>query len=354
MRKGYIATNIANLAIEASHMYLESMIHAVNSDSKCKWNMLITKKRILPPFICPWNHFAYLSNVEPGMICYIERDYDKHIHKRMRIGRYIKKYTTYKDDDIVRMLSNKAQIMQERFKTHLVTSVDDCLAVYNECNDRESTKSCMTSPYFDSNIHPMSVLFEHNDIGVYYVTDTSNDNTIVARALVDHKRKIFPMVYGRWELIANLLDKDGYIHGSLECLELKIHMYNDRVVMPYIDGMRILDRSEHLAQCYNIDGDKIILDDDGYHAADDTDGLSKLIQCCECDCIDHEDNMQYFCDENYCESCYEEKIVNAIYDIYGSTEETHKNYTIYDCDLDLYFIDSDVRDEYIAHMRESA
>lgn len=346
--------NLINLAITAAHFTYEAYLHALASnqslpdyisvDNRVQFGNLTTEqpksRPALPPsFPTLPEHFAFSSRVKAGQIAFIPQGkHTRHAHQTMKFGKYLKKYFKELSDDDIRILSNEAQSLQEHSSTfELLTESIDCLNAYRLCDEYSNLSSCMTHSYsrYSSAEHPMSTLFNHPDIGVFMVYKNNNP---VARALVDHRRKIFPMVYGRWELIESILRQQGYRHRSLSGLTLDVEWHDEyeSIMLPYIDGYRTLDRSHHNAQCFDFNSDNmtITLTDDGEYSADDTDGVKSIDDSnrfyCEC-CESYqriEDSHSTVHGESVCDSCAHHHYTSAI-DVYGDTVLVPDH----DCDL---------------------
>lgn len=209
---------------------------------------------------------AHVSTNDPHLIAYYPTE--RHIlsdkAQQIKPGRFLRRYFPEKSDDWVREKSAIMAPSELRFYTFW----DDMFDVYRELADSGVVRSCMSEDSWGGVVHPLMV-YDTSDVelAVLYVQGKP-----VARALYNVNNKHYPMIYGQWEKMKVALDNAGFVHGSLCGAKINKIAFNqpgktradlgyemgrvdpthaDKILMPYIDYKRALDRSE--TRCTSVD-----------------------------------------------------------------------------------------------------
>ena len=223
----------------------------------------------LPPVDFPtaFNTGVHISTQEPHLLAYFptQAHWERRVPQKIKAGRYLMKYFDYLSDDEIRKLS--AKITGSDAELRVFTGWEDMLKVYLEMDRSGVVSSCMSKDHWGA-WHPLMV-YDESDVAlvVLYVAGEPK-----GRALFNVNTKEYPIIYGQWERMHTHLNNSGYIHGSLD--GAKINKLDpdyttsrgsiiehgvlselgcscgggwDKLIMPYIDGHRELDRSVYNA-----------------------------------------------------------------------------------------------------------
>ncbi len=200
--------------------------------------------------------------------------------------------------------------------------------------------SCMsrpTSEYGTNGTHPVSVYGYDNDIAVAYIR---RGERIIARTVVNTRRKQWVEIYGHDSALKSLLKTSGYTQNNyaLEGCKLSLVKLDDGgFVLPYLDGTvdTVCMKSDHL-----------IINDDGAYEATTTCGSSNVMIICE-ECQQHvgEDDAYHIDDTsgNVCYDCLSSKYIRINDDYFhrdecSCTEDTEE-YFVTDDPGDIIEID---------------
>lgn len=262
--------------------------------------------------------FSHLSLKYPGQIAFTlseEHGYNDR-QTTMRPGKYLQKYfpdmlTIAERDKFIANVTTKTTLP----KVTIARTAADIRTVYNSIPS-DGLTSCMqrkTSQTYDWQgsldrgsmpCHPTEV-YGNSDLGVAYLGPIGD---IIARCVVWPDKKLFSRTYGLHghdnELSA-VLESLGYCKGSMSGALINLIRDNDdRIVMPYIDG---IDNASVIGNRVRLgSGDLGTEATDGYATiAEDT------VTCPECghetdqDELDDHGGYCRSCDENYtnCSSC---------------------------------------------------
>lgn len=237
------------------------------------------------------DHFAHLSTEGKAMVAYTA-DADKGVadlQTRVKAGKYLQQfYGHVLDAPTIARLATEFAEMFESNELQFAEDADEIEHVYVN-----GPRSCMSydPDSYSGPEHPTRV-YASGDLAVAYI---ERDGEITARAVVWPSEKIHARIYGDEVRLGNLLEKAGYIEGTLRGAKLRRIPYKGRFVVPYVDCCH---RAED-------DGTHLIIGrgDIGLRR---TCGLSDmLMRCCHCDDGMREDNS-YYCDddgEHYCGDC---------------------------------------------------
>lgn len=242
----------------------------------------------------------------------------------MRPGKYLKRFFPHFSDDEVREISS--EISMESYTLGFYQSFDDMYKYYRELHTNDIVTSCMSErkSYFNGP-HPLRV-YDHSDVELAVMFNARGEAR--ARALYNKKTREYPMIYGAWEIMKQLLDaKTDLEHGSLEGAEIKLISEGCRIVMPYIDGKRELDRSHNNATRVDVYSDHCVISDGGTYGAGETNGYIDDDSYRTCDCCGtsvHEDDTFYVQDELVCESCYDSK-TTEVHQSRGDSERVYNS-----------------------------
>ena len=248
-------------------------------------------------FPTKWGTGVHVSTLDSKLLAYYPTD--RHIlddkPQQIKPGRYIKKYFSddYTDDQ-VRLLS---ALITGEYVLRYYSKAADMISVYRKLETTGIVDSCMSH---GSNhwcelggTHPLEV-YDNSDVelAVMYIGD--NTEQPYARALYNKKNKQYPMIYGQWEKMKVLLDREGFEHGVLDGAVINRIDVSNGVLMPYIDDKRELDRSSVRATSVDIYSGHCIISEYGEYEANrytqgfiDVDGNENTFIC---DC----------CGERYC------------------------------------------------------
>jgi len=142
---------------------------------------------------------------------------------------------------------------------------------------------------------------DSEDVAVAYLT---RDGRITARALINIPEKQYSRVYGD-NILASMLNDQGYSSGDLSGCELPKIEYQDTYVMPYIDGDRSIEEY-----------DKYFVVGGNDYCADSINGILdiNLINCCCCDERFDPDDGETIDEQYICRSCVENETVWSLYE----------------------------------------
>lgn len=285
---------------------------------------------------CPWygicgndghtlyHHFAHLSVDTPGMVAYTpdaEHGYaDRQV--RMKPGKYLTRF--YGD------VLTTAQIAEYVARCHVA-------AVYHVTRDTDEIEtlylggpsSCMSHGIGDycTEEHPTRAYGDSPDLALAYYGDL---NSASQRAVIWPDQKTYTRIYGTGPLKV-LLEKDGYRQSAPYGARLHLTWHNRssrEPLCPYID---------HICRA-SIDGQYLILDDDGPYAVQSTDGYASY--CSSLD-EDEDDDTYRNCDhcgerynpedegtEEYCQSCEDGRTsCDDCGDVYFTTRPRAEDFT---------------------------
>lgn len=226
----------------------------------------------------------------------------------MKPGRYLRK--TLVDDDgnclypdtKIEEWANAWIVEYGKRQIHYLTKADDIVDAYV----KSRINSCMShdiDSYASRPHHPVEVYGTADDgvevdtqLAVIYESDDDiAPENIIARCIVYPKEKIRTAMYGDYQKIMMLLEKDGYTTGSFEGARLrKIENDSGQIVCPYFDfGCGVAeDKVNLVVRAYGSGGES-------------QNGLLHGSQCCECgDSIDPDDTWSDDDENEYCENCY--------------------------------------------------
>ena len=176
-------------------------------------------------------HAVHESTDDPTMVAYTpSHEYGKRDRQvRVKVGKYLQKY--YADvltASEIRDMANTAK----PFGLQWATTQDEMRHVYEN-----GPGSCMSGKCWDhlKGHHPVDVYV--GEFKLAYIARAAG--FIVARCLVHEPSKRYVRTYGdEADTLAALLDQAGYSRDSdWEGARVKrIHLRDDRYVMPYVDG----------------------------------------------------------------------------------------------------------------------
>jgi hypothetical protein len=238
------------------------------------------------------DHFAHLSNANPGLIAFTDTDAkgEADIQTPMKPGRYLAKFYPTLAAHEVRDIQEK---MPRTAKLYFAVTADEIERVYTT-----GPGSCMSHPadHFDSPCHPVRV-YGNSDLQLAYIKNSAGRP--IARALVWPAKKRYARIYGHEELLRQQLVLESYERDSLSGARIRrINMDSEEgtVVMPYIDDDHTFDV---------VDDGWLVLG--GPYNADSTDGTGTTQEptyCCHCDQrISRDDDICTVGDETWCEGC---------------------------------------------------
>jgi hypothetical protein len=294
----------------------------------------------------PESHCAFLSNHHTGYIAYYptQRSLERRVHERMRIGKYIRKYWPELNDAEIQNLTSINLIAQDQFRLYIATELEECQKLVQESH-ADGVSTCMTheAEYYSLEYNPLDVLLGDDSFGYAVVRDSKKDGAIVARAIVNVEKKTYPMVYGRWEVIHELLEKEGFTHDSFDGSVLCVEFHGRDIILPYIDAKRSLDRSHHRAQRFDFDEETmtVTLCQNGAYIAEGTSGRHRVYThlCVCCGERLRESEVSFY--DRYrdpvgecCESEYSE-----VLDAYGDTVYAYRGGSIIEAEDGSLFLD---------------
>lgn len=272
---------------------------------------------------------VHLSTLDDKLLAFYptKRNIIDDIPQRIKPGRYLKKYFPTMTDDEVRIMTAKVLAGTE---LQLFDTGEDIIRLYMELHHSGVVASCMSKTKWK--IHPLMV-YDNSDVGLAVMFQGGEPK---ARALFNKNNKQYPMIYGQWEKMKVLLDKNGFEHGDLDGAKIKrIPIGNGNgIVMPYIDGHRKLDRSENNSTKVDVFEDHCVISKHGAYAAneyeraaidvtgsraiydndpgsDEDDEDDSYCDCEHCGDNVHEDSTYWisYGDIRVCESCYENEVI---------------------------------------------
>lgn len=264
-------------------------------------------------FPVQYGHGVHISTQDPSMLAYYSSNREILRDKAVKIrpGRYLKKYFPKMSDDEIRETS--ALIGAYTLTFH--SSFEEMYEVYREMHDNGVVESCMSKDIFSMKLHPLRV-YDESDVELAVLRDGSGNP--VGRALYNSRTREYPMIYGQWEKMHAALKAAGFTHGSLDGAEVNRIDYDSvSLVMPYIDGHRPLDRSEYNATRINVHSGKCVIDSDGEHRCDTTNGKLVVVETKSCECCGDdtpEDEMYEvgYSENSYvCNYCYENNFIEV-------------------------------------------
>jgi hypothetical protein len=259
---------------------------------------------------------VHLSTLDDKLLAYYPstRHILDDIPQRIKPGRYLKKYFPDMSDDIIRVESAKI-IAGSGLKTF--SSSEDMKRIYMELKNAGTVESCMSKDRWTQ--HPLDAYHESDvELAVMYEFGEPK-----ARALYNKHNKHFPMIYGHWEKMKNLLEQNGFKHDTLCGAKInKIVIGGGKVLMPYIDGKRPLNRTENKSTNVDVYDDHCVIDahgnynanryDEGYIYVDGA-RESDMHECEHCG-DDYEDGEGYHIewdDISVCEYCWDNHTVDV-------------------------------------------
>lgn len=249
----------------------------------------------------------------------------------MRPGKYLTKYYPWLSADEVRVMSAKMSLGDLRF----FKDWKDMYDMYYALDESGIVGSCMSKHV--SRWAPVNPLMVYDNSDVELAVLFINDKP-VARALYNKQNKHYPMIYGQWEKMQVVLERNGFKHGSLDGArinrlrrypekgkELETYEGTDDLLIAYIDHKRALDRSEVCSSQVNDMGDHLVIEYGGQYNANDYEYVRLRLDgsddnhedddsyfSCEC-CGDrtHEDDGHYIeCGGiTVCDSCWDSEVV---------------------------------------------
>ena len=253
----------------------------------------------------PFNqeHFVHVSKRDPSKIAFTQ-DADKgerDIQTIMRVGSYLKQYTDLSDTSIRDMALMHANKYAKK-TMHIAETADDIERVFtngpNSCMSKDASR-------FASSCHPVRV-YGDSDIALAYLKD--DDDNITARSLIYKSAMIHNRIYGDYERLKSCLIDAGYNdHGSFNGAYIRkiICDDNNRLVLPYLDGVQALTRSHSRGD------DWLKISDQGDIYATNTDGLESGAECEQCgDSVNQDDVSPVYVNRrhtrDWCSSCRDE------------------------------------------------
>jgi hypothetical protein len=285
---------------------------------------------------------VHISTNNPELLAYyptlehIKRDRPQQI----KPGRYLKKYFPEMSDDDIRIQASRVKPMRLEF----FSNWEDMFEVYRELDRNDVVESCMSKDNWGSK-HPLMV-YHNSDVELAVLYD---GDMPVARALYNKNTREYPMVYGQWERMKNALDNAGFVHGSLNGARInRIDRHgrgmenngSDELLMPYIDGHRPLDRSEHNPTNVDVFDNWVTINEHGEFKANEWRTMTLAISNTRCECCG--DGM---CSEEgvwieqeeitVCESCYNYNCVTVYgerrgHEFVATQEYAERNYVYID------------------------
>lgn len=273
---------------------------------------------------------AHVSTENPELIAFYPTL--RHIKtlraQQIKPGRYLKRYFPHMSDDRIRMLSAKMAPGELRF----FSDWSDMYEQYYALNESGIVSSCMSKHESTwEPVHPLMVYHNSDvELAVLYV-----EGKPVARALYNKVTKQYPMIYGQWEKMQVVLEKNGFKHGALDGAkinrlkrypedgeELVTYEGKEPLLIPYIDHKRPLDRSEVCSTHVNDMGDHLVIEYGGAYNANDYDNVTLHLDGSDdndsgesfiCECCGgrfNEDSANYVSVEEItvCDSCWESEV----------------------------------------------
>jgi hypothetical protein len=266
---------------------------------------------------------VHLSTLDDKLLAYYpsNRHILDDIPQRIKPGRYLKKYFPDMSDDDIRTHSAKI-IAGSGLK--FFSSSEDMFRIYRELLNNGVVESCMSKDRWDR--HPLDAYHESDvELAVMYEFGEPK-----ARALYNKQNKHFPMIYGHWEKMKILLEQAGFKHATMCGAKInKIVIGHNRILMPYIDSKRPLNRSENKSTYVDVFDDYCIISDDGAYNANQydngyihVDGVGDREDMRECDHCgdDYPDGDGFYVDFDnitICEHCWDNETVELY--VHGST-----------------------------------
>lgn len=239
------------------------------------------------------HRFAHLSLKTPGKIAFTENDrkgFDD-IQTAVTPGRYLQRFHS----DL-----NIHQHCIERFCAAVgVHSSAPALAISDDPDVieqiyRNGPSSCMDGTH-DFKIWPTRVYGKPGDLAVAYLGNPVE--RVTARAVVWPDRKTYSRVYGN-DKLRIVLERNGYTQGyPLGARVTAIHN-NNRLVMPYVDGI------EHGS--LTSDRSFIVLDDEGNLDTQSQYGYANIVEYRNCSRCNSAFAVEDDNDQDLCASCYDD------------------------------------------------
>lgn len=238
------------------------------------------------------DHYAHISLTNPDMLAFTETEAkgERDIQTQIKPGRYLARFYPELAPHQVRDLTATIERIAE---LKFAVTAEEIEAVYIT-----GPGSCMSHDAgdFDGHCHPVNV-YGNSDLQLAYI---ENGDEPTARALVWPERKRHGRIYGDEALLAQQLERAGYVKGSLYGARIRrIVNKNDdtTLIMPYIDGCGTFD----------------ILDDEwltigGDHCATATCGIAYLENTATCERCDErvpEGRLADVDGESWCCNCRE-------------------------------------------------
>lgn len=230
-------------------------------------------------------------------------------------GRYLKRYWPYMSDTDVRLYSNM-MFVTYGFSLVIYDKAEDMIRIYMELKNKGIVESCMAKNHWSR--HPLEA-YDQSDVGLAVLYNKYNEPR--ARALINKVTKEYPMIYGEWEKMQQVLKVKEYKHGSLEGAKInKIWLDDNVLLMPYIDAKRTIgNRSDVRSENFDVYSDYCLITRNGAYDAGSTDGSVNIdddergnyCECCE----------GYFSDSNFvdydnialCGSCYDDYVASDVW-----------------------------------------
>ena len=305
----------------------------------------------------------FLMQQNPDHVPHISQNNERKVAftESMEKGRKDIQKALYTHEYLAKYLSNKFQeygpmdlIIDAMggltYKLHLTETVEDMVAIYQECDTSREVGSCMTHStcsYESSPHHPVEPYALGGDLSLAYVRAEGDTGTIWGRCLVWPERKLYTRIYStNAALMRKVLKAAGYERqvDTLAGARLGlIRLDGNRVVMPYIDG----------SQSAHWDGEHLLIAHDGNTQAGNTSGTAYLedagrAECASCgNSYNDEEDGNYvegvggycsYCSDNYTYYC---EGYNEVYDhrresmhhVDGSTYcESYYSENCFECD----------------------
>lgn len=214
---------------------------------RAREHYLLKNKLKTPP---PWSiklppvpdHFAHLSEKEPGMVSFTPDDEKGKAgrHTRMKPGRYLTKfYPDLAPELVEKWQARVANIGQIQW----AITADEIEEAYLSFAST-GVKSCMTKPlsaYPTGHCHPVRA-YGDSDLALAYLHGTTGK--VSARCLVWREKKWYGRIYGDSKKMEVALGREGYtpnrFHGArIKMIRSEIPGYEHCLVVPYVDNHTI-------------------------------------------------------------------------------------------------------------------
>ncbi|HEY0623189.1 hypothetical protein [Sphingomonas sp.] len=188
----------------------------------------------------PWyqakrfDHFAFLSVKEPGLIAYTQDDQKgaRDIQTPIRAGRYLRKFfADVLTEAEIETWATEVTVMAGNMGLTITQDADEIEEVYTK-----GPSSCMSysARHFDGPCHPTRV-YAGPDLAIAYCGPSDGAKQ---RAVVWPERKVFSTIYGGGAgggVLRELLEAAGYREGEIDGARIRKIEANYGFVMPYVD-----------------------------------------------------------------------------------------------------------------------